>query len=366
MTIKPADATIAHPIRAQPLGYPAIPTRTIVLSVAGAIPIAIISIPLRLLWMLVILTKCFYLFILSRRMEAANALECFWKNSLTLILLPFRVFSFLSPVRRNVAGLASHVDLTNVDFADRANIPKEFTPARVSLIGAAARFSASIWNFTGTSNPTTWPAMDGATCLEMAHDFTRGEAAQAGIIDPHPEDSRPIRLLLVGIRGTRNRMEVLECIYQFFGGRAENFAPIEAFTEEVLGKISERNANLSKFRYVPVVVGHSMGGAFASAIAIKQGISSITFNSMGWGAEFYKMVGEDAIRRAETADLSTNINLSVAGCHVSDPGAFIFQRTPGKTFHLPNCTELENIHMSHDRTWGAFCANVKLPGMEAG
>jgi hypothetical protein len=313
-----------------------------------------------LVWLVVILVKSLYLFAIGRAMEASNSLECYWKNTVTLILLPYRIYSFLSPVRRNVTNSPNFVNLAAAGGKGKPEIPKEFNPTRVRVIGTAAKFSEDIWNFTGDTSQTTWPNMNGATCREMDHNFTKEEAEAAGIIDPHPNDPRPIRPLFIGIRGTCNRLEVLECVYNFFGGRAENFAPIEAFVAKAQEEINRKNATQTAYRYVPVLVGHSMGGAFASAIAVKEGISSITFNSMGWGSELYENVGDSAIRKAATAGNPGNIEISVAGCHVSDPNAFIFQKMPVKTFHLPNCTESAHIHMCVGHTWRTYCQHAGL------
>ncbi|MDR0727891.1 MAG: lipase family protein, partial [Puniceicoccales bacterium] len=347
----------------QPAAPDRIETQTIILSVVAAVPIAIISIPVRLVWLLVVLVKSLYLLADNRRMEAANSLECFWKNTLTLILLPFRVYSFLSPARRNVVNSPNYVNLADVDVTDSKNIPPEFNPTRVGVISAAASFSESIWNFTGKTDETTWPSMDGATCQEMDRNFTSEEAAAAGIIDPNPNDPRPIRPLFIGVRGTLYAMDTYECMCNFFGGLAENFAPIESFVAKVQRTIDEKNAALTEYRYVPVVVGHSMGGALASGIAVEKGISSITFNSMGWGNELYRRVGRDALRTANTTNAQYHINISVAGCHVSDPSAFIFQQVPLRTIHLPNCTELAEIHMRIKDTWEAYCREAGLSGV---
>jgi pimeloyl-ACP methyl ester carboxylesterase len=150
---------------------------------------------------------------------------------------------------------------------------------------------------------------------------------------------------------------VVECAYNFLGGIPQNFDEFEDFVAKVQREIDRKNENLTEYRYVPVLVGHSMGGAYASAIAAQKHISSITFDPMGWGNELYKKVGEDALRRADGADASYHINLSVDGCWVSDPSALLFQRVPGKTIHLPNCTNLTSsveIHQRIRQTWEGF------------
>jgi hypothetical protein len=338
-------------------------TATTILLVVVAVPIAIITIPGCLVWALVISVKSFYLLVSNRRGETAHMRECFWKNSLTLILLPFRVFMFLSPALRNV-NLPNYVDLVNVDITQQQNLPTEFNPLRCEVIDAAAELYEHMWAYVEGKHPEKWPVMDGALCYEMKRFFTREEAAQAGIIDPHPEDPRPIQPLFVGFRGTYYLWESINCAWNLLGGMPKNFAKYVGFTHEVQAEIAQKNAASTEFRYVPVVVGHSMGGAFASAIAIKQGISSITFNSMGWGSELYKTVGDDACYAADTVDAPYHLNLSVEGCWVSDPDALLFQRLPVRTVHLPNCTMMTNsteIHQRMAETWRAFCAKAGLP-----
>jgi hypothetical protein len=324
------------------------------------VPVAIIAIPACLIWGLVILIKCSYLFICRRSMEARNSLECFWKNSLTLFLLPWRVRTFLSPAGRIVAGSANYVDLTNVDITKRENIPKEFTPERVSLISEAADLYEHIW----ARGDGAWPVMDGAVCYETNRSFTPSEAVAAGIIDPNPGDPRPIRPVIVGFGGTTGVGDSVECAFNLLGGKMERFNACEDFVARVQAECDQKNAALTECRYIPVLAGHSMGGMIALAIAVKRGISSITFNSMGVGSGSRDTIGEAAFLVADTTAVSYHLNLSFEGDWVSGPNSLISQRLLGKTVYCPNCTDITDSATLHQRpkeTWRALCAKAGLP-----
>jgi hypothetical protein len=281
-----------------------------------------------------------------------------------LIFLPFGVFTFLSSARRNVTGLPNFISLVDVDVTQPGNLPSELTPERCRVIDAAICFQDRVCGITHNWKSTSWPVGEGAVCYEMEDKFTTGEAARAGIIDPDPADPRPIRPLLICRIGTISIFDVIECAKSLLGGSAENFFAFRDFVTEVRTEIRQKNAQQAGFRYVPVLVGHSMGGALASAVAIQMGLSSLTFNPMGWGSEYYKMTNVDVLRRANTVDAWYHINLSVEGCNVSDPKTFNFQLVPGATLHLPNCTKLTDpmsIHVRIVETWEAFREKANLP-----
>ncbi|MDR0727461.1 MAG: hypothetical protein LBF26_01010 [Puniceicoccales bacterium] len=339
---------------------------TTILAVVISVPVAIVSVPIRLLMTLVILVKNLCLLAYGRGGEVHHLWECFLKNSLTLLLLPLRIFTLLSPKHREVGDFPNYVSLLGSNLA---NIPAELqSPKRLRIIDEAANLYAYVRDLKEGEHPKTWPTMDGALCYEVEHNFTHDKAAEAGIIDPNPSDSRPIRPLIISIWGNDSASDIVECAYNFFGGVPQNFYAFKDFVAKVQAKIAEKNAAPgTKYRYAPIVIGHSMGGAYALAVAVEGGISSITFNPMGWGSELYKRVRKDAFTRANTDHASYHINLSVSGCWVSDPGALLFQRVPGKTIHMPNCTNYKSsaeIHRCISETWESFRKSAGLPAAE--
>ena len=129
---------------------------------------------------------------------------------------------------------------------------------------------------------------------------------------------------------------------------------LKAADEAIKQKVSEVQKQYSDDRHVvvPFLIGHSLGGMFANALATKNHWGSMCFNALGLGTGTRKFVGDANMKCANTEDAKQHISMSVQNDFLTTE-KFVIEwlvRTPGRRVILPNDT-LSNpiaIHSSYD------------------
>ena len=126
---------------------------------------------------------------------------------------------------------------------------------------------------------------------------------------------------------------------------------------DYIKKISEENDGPQTL-IVPFITGHSLGGVFASVIAIKNNIGSVVFNPLGLNKAIYKYIGDKAWEEAnEHGD--KHLIISVDGDFTSSTDSiiplknFFNTKVPGQTITIP-AGKIESFTEKHCEYREAF------------
>jgi hypothetical protein len=327
------------------------------LMVTDLVVFTIISVPLTILYIPICAINALWLVVVSLYLPVAGhshkigpKWKRLWTDTSVWIFLPVNLWRLFLWGRKDVIRSANYVDLVDKDLSKSENIPDEFTAKRLAIIDAA----------TEVRSVDTWPSTNDVSCFPMDQEFDKSEAEEMGIIDPHPNDDRKIIPLFLFYHGAGDFGGMVNAACASLDGLPSNFDRIAAYTDGVLKKMEEKNQISEKTRYVPVLVGHSMGGAFASIFACKYHTASLTFNTMGCGKALRECAGDEACTKANGEEAHFHLNLTFYKDWVSDPHGATFYREPlGKTVRLPLPNSGEGmdvgyIHNHFRANWAAF------------
>ena len=116
---------------------------------------------------------------------------------------------------------------------------------------------------------------------------------------------------------------------------------------------------------VPFITGQSLGGMFASVIALKNNFGSAVFNPLGLNDKICEYIGIDALKEAKQ-NINKHLVISLDGDFTSSPNSVLPLRTlfggvmPGQTITIPasDDKDLYNIHMGYRKAFDAACKDA--------
>lgn len=183
-----------------------------------------------------------------------------------------------------------------------------------------------------------------AYCHLFTDTLTQKQAREFGMILPNDigeeQRIRPLFIRCFGVTSGDTSEQILEAARVLLSLKPKTLETANGLVLNAIERIQEENQE-DDVCVVPFIIGHSLGGMFGNAIAVKNHIGSMCFNQFGLGSGVLEWVGHENWEYARQEDMCRHVSMSVEYDFVSSELSILRQMviTPGLRVTVDNMFE---------------------------